>query len=505
MDPFVIVIFGASGDLTQRKLIPALFQLYKNEYLPEHFAVLGVSRTDFSDEKFREELFYDNKFIKKENTSDAQQRHFGERLFYLSIQTKEQSDYAKVKQRLRELDDSHQTGGNYLFYLSVPPFLYETIPNHLSHHDLNDQSRGWRRLIIEKPFGHDEASARELNRELCRHFAEKQIYRIDHYLGKETVQNLLVTRFANGIFEPIWNRHYIDHIQITSAEEEGVEKRGGYYDDSGALRDMVQNHLLQVMAHIAMEPPTTADAKSIRNEKVKLFESIRPITHEEVNEYVVRGQYTASDINGARLSAYREEEGIPNDSMTETYVALKCYVDNWRWADVPFFIRTGKRLPTKVTEVAVVFKSPPHHLFRNEEDVRNEVNKLIIRIQPDEGLALQFGMKVPGAGFKVKDVYMDFHYSDLTESYVPEAYERLIMDCLKGDATLYARGDAVEAAWRFVDPIVEAWQENGHIKLHGYPSGAWGPAAAASLFDNPVINWHNPCPQLVDNNQHQVL
>jgi len=505
MDPFVIVIFGASGDLTQRKLIPAIFQLYKTGYLPDNFAVLGISRTEFSDEDFRQSLFFDNKYVKKENADETSLTDFSSRLYYESIQTNEAADYGKVKARLQELDEQRQTGGNYLFYLSVPPFLYEKIPGYLAEHGLNEDADSWRRLIIEKPFGHDEDSARALNNRLCQFFEETQIFRIDHYLGKETVQNLLVTRFANGIFEPIWNRHYIDHIQITSAEDIGVEKRGGYYDDSGALRDMVQNHLLQVMAHIAMEPPTNADAKSIRNEKVKFFDSIRPIREKEVNKYVVRGQYMQSTVEGKSVPAYRQEEGIPEDSKTETYVALKAFVDNWRWADVPFYIRTGKRLPTKVTEVAVMFKSPPHHLFREEKGVRNEVNKLIIRIQPDEGLALQFGMKVPGAGFKVKDVYMDFHYSDLTNAYVPEAYERLIMDCLKGDATLYARGDAVEAAWRFVDPIVHAWKKDGHIKLHGYPAGSWGPSAAAALFEHPGVSWHNPCAELTPEEEFREL
>ncbi|MEL7124362.1 MAG: glucose-6-phosphate dehydrogenase, partial [Bacteroidota bacterium] len=319
-----------------------------------------------------------------------------------------------------------------------------------------------------------------------------------HYLGKETVQNLLVTRFANGIFEPLWNRNFIDHIEITAAEELGVEGRGGYYDTSGALRDMLQNHLLQVMAQIAMEPPTTADAKSIRGEKVKLFQSIRPITEDEVASYVVRGQYIASEINGEKVVGYRDEEGVPEDSKTETYVAIKLFIDNWRWAGVPFYIRTGKNLPTKVTEITIAFKAPPHTLFRNRKDITQAQNKMVIRIQPDEGLALNFGMKVPGSGFEVKNVNMDFHYSDLSNAYVPAAYERLLMDCIIGDATLYARGESVEAAWSFVDPIMKAWKNDPEIKLYGYPAGTWGPEQANMLFDTWPFSWRNPCPTLTD-------
>ncbi len=496
MDPLVVVIFGASGDLTRRKLIPSLFALYRNGFLPDHFAILGVSRTEYSDEAFREMAFDENEFLDTSGCSGEKVEAFAKSLFYEAIDTSKQEDYAQVRQRLKQLDASHGTEGNYLFYLSVPPFLYGKIPAFLHEHGLTSEDKGWRRVIIEKPFGHDEASARRLNEELCSYLDEDQIFRIDHYLGKETVQNMLVTRFANGIFEPLWNRNYIRHVEITSAEEIGVEKRGGYYDKSGALRDMVQNHLLQVLAHVAMEPPSFADAKYIRNEKMKLFEAIRPIPVEEVGRYVVRGQYIASEINGQTFNSYREEEGVPEDSETETFVALKCMVDNWRWADVPFYIRTGKRLPTKVTQVTVVFKQPPHHLFMAENGIKNEANKLIMRIQPDEGLALQFGMKVPGAGFKVKDVSMDFHYSDLTTSHVPEAYERLLMDCIKGDPTLYARGDSVEAAWRFIDPIVEAWHTLDDIPLHGYPSGTWGPQAADQLFGKSRIRWHNPCPSL---------
>lgn len=501
MDPQVFVIFGASGDLTQRKLIPALYELYKGNFLPKNFAVLGVSRTELSDDDFRKEAFLENPHLEGENKNED----FAKLLHYQAIDTLSAEDYKKVRERLSGIDENRQTGGNYIFYLSVPPSLYPKIPAFLADEGLNDNGAGWRRLIIEKPFGYDRSSARKLNEELQKYFHEDQIYRIDHYLGKETVQNLLVTRFANGIFEPLWNRNYIHHIEVTAAEDIGVEKRGGYYDKSGALRDMVQNHMLQVVAHMAMEPPITSDASSIRNEKLKLFQSIRPIGESEVDKFVIRGQYISAPINGEGVPGYRDEEGVDEDSTTETYVALKFFIDNWRWADVPFYIRTGKRLPTKATEVVVYFKSPPHHLFRSELDLMNMNNQLIIRIQPDEGLLLKFGMKVPGAGFKVKNVDMDFHYSDLTDADVPEAYERLILDVMKGDPTLYARGDSVEAAWDFVDPILNAWQNRPNIKLYGYPAGSWGPVVANKLIDGENVSWRNPCKNLTDSEDYRLL
>jgi glucose-6-phosphate 1-dehydrogenase len=495
MDPLVLVIFGASGDLAKRKLIPAIYQLYKGNHLPDCFAVLGVSRTDYSDEAFRDFIFSESDHLDHDGVSKEDQERFKQSLYYLPINTSESSDYAKVKERLAELDNSCSTEGNYLFYLSTPPFLYSVIPAHLAAYGLNDESNGWKRLVVEKPFGYDSASAAKLNSELQQHFEEDQIYRIDHYLGKETVQNLLVTRFANGIFEPLWNRNYISHIEITSAEKLGVGSRGGYYDKSGALRDMLQNHLLQIVAHVAMEPPISADARSIRNEKLKLFQSIRPIKEEEVSKYVIRGQYTRSVIRGEEVPGYRDAEGVPEESKTETYVAMKFFIDNWRWAGVPFFVRTGKRLPTKVTEVVINFKSPPHSPFAGEAGMVHKNNQLIMRIQPNEGLAMRFGMKVPGAGFKVKDVQMDFHYSELTHDHIPEAYERLLLDGIKGDATLYARGDSVEAAWAFVDPIIKAWENDPSIKLFGYPAGTWGPNVADEMMEGD-FTWRNPCKNL---------
>lgn len=505
MDGVIFVIFGASGDLAVRKLIPAIFALHQGKYLPENFAVLGVSRSDYSDDAFRKKVFYDSQFINLEGHSKEDQKDFAERLSYTAIQTSETADYAKVKKQLAKIDKQFNIGGNYIFYLSTPPFLYEVIPACLAAHGLNEEKDGWRRLVIEKPFGYNLETAINLNRDIKQYFNEDQIYRIDHYLGKETVQNLLVTRFANGIFEPLWNRNYIQHVQITNAENLTVEGRGGYYDKSGALRDMFQNHLMQIIAHLAMEPPISADANAIRNEKLKLLKSIRPIKEEDVSSQVIRGQYTKSTIGKEKVTGYRQEEGVPKDSRTATFVALKFFIDNWRWAGVPFYVRSGKALPTKVTEVVITFKDPPHALFRREEMVYNDNNQLIIRIQPDEGLLLKFGMKVPGAGFEVKDVGMDFHYSDLTDAHVPAAYERLLLDVIKGDATLYARGDSVEEAWRFVEPILNAWENNPKIKVYGYPAGTWGPMVVSKLIESDDGTWRNPCSDLTTDGSFQEL
>ncbi|MEM9921261.1 MAG: glucose-6-phosphate dehydrogenase [Bacteroidota bacterium] len=505
MDGVIFVIFGASGDLAVRKLIPAIFDLHLGGFLPKNFAILGVSRSEFSDAAFREKIFYDSEFIKLKDSTKGDHQDFVDRLSYLPIQTAVSEEYVKVKERLEVLDAEFEIGGNYIFYLSTPPFLYKTIPACLAAQGLNKEDQGWRRLVIEKPFGYDLETAIALNNDLRQYFDEDQIYRIDHYLGKETVQNLLVTRFANGIFEPLWNRNYIEHVQITNAENLTVGSRGGYYDKSGALRDMFQNHLMQIIAHLAMEPPISADANAIRNEKLKLLQSIRPLREEDISRQVIRGQYTASSINGDRMNGYREEEGVPNDSKTETFVALKFFIDNWRWAGVPFYVRSGKALPTKVTEAVITFKDPPQALFRKEEMVYNDNNQLIIRIQPNEGMLLKFGMKVPGSGFEVKDVGMEFHYSDLTNAHVPTAYERLLLDVIKGDATLYARGDSVEEAWRFVEPILDSWANNPKIKVYGYPAGSWGPTVVSKLIESDDVTWRNPCSELTTEGSYSEL
>ena len=483
----ILVIFGASGDLTKRKLIPALFELYKQKMIPENFAVLGASRTELSDEEFRNRA---DEFIENHESLDL----FKSKLFYQSVQTENAKDLIPLKNRLEEISKSQGIEPNYIFYLSTPPSLYSVIPKHLFENDLSKSNHYFRRLIVEKPFGTSLKTAQELNKELTNYFSEDQIYRIDHYLGKETVQNMLVTRFSNGIFEPLWNRRYIERIEITAAESLGVEERGGYYDHSGALRDMIQNHLLQVTGFVAMEPPVVIEADAIRNEILKVFQSLRVMREHEVPMNVIRGQYTSSKISGKTVPGYREEKGVDHLSRTETFVAMKFFVDNWRWAGVPFLVRTGKKLPTRVTEIVITFKKVPHHLFGTSEEQGH--NQLIIRIQPDEGILLKFGMKTPGAGFKVQNVNMDFHYTDLADTKVPSAYERLLHDCMIGDATLYARGDAVEKAWEFVQPIINAWDSNPDIPIYGYPAGTWGPEEAERLVVHG--NWRYPCKNLTN-------
>ena len=504
--PLILAIFGASGDLAKRKLIPAVFDLYLRDYLPDNFVILGISRSKLSDDDFRARVLEENEFLDLSNVPDDVKNSFAKKLFYQPIDTNSLEDYGMVKDRLEKLDAEFATAGNVIFYLSTPPVLYGKIPKFLAHHGINQQEGCYRRLVIEKPFGYDLASARSLNINLKEHFDEDEIYRIDHYLGKETVQNLLVTRFANGVFEPLWNRNYIHHVEITNAENIGVGSRGGYYDESGALRDMFQNHLMQVVAHVAMEPPISPDANSIRKEKSKLFESLRPIAESDVSKYTIRGQYMASNMQGEMVNGYRQEEGVPSESKTETFAAVEFYIDNWRWSGVPFYARTGKRLPTKVTEVCITFKQPPHTLFQRRKEVfDNDHNKLVIRIQPDEGLLLYFGMKVPGEGFHVKDVGMDFHYSELAESDVPEAYERLLLDCMRGDATLYAHGDSVEYSWEFVEPILNAWKNDSSIPVYGYPSGSWGPEVADKMIQPDHLKWRNPCRRLTDDTSYCEL
>lgn len=494
-----LVIFGASGDLTYRKLIPAVFDLYKQNSLPQNFAVLGVARSPFTDDTFREKMKEGiRQFALAKNTSDEELNTFCQKLYYLSINTDDGNEYSKLKERLIELDKNDNTSGNYIFYLSTPPTLYPLVPKFLAQQGLNGQENGFRRIIIEKPFGTNLKSAIDLNASLREDYGEDQIYRIDHYLGKETVQNMLVTRFANSIYEPLWNRNYIHHVEITAAESIGVENRGSYYDHSGALRDMVQNHLLQLVALVAMEPPMTIDSDSIRNEKLKVFQAIRPLSNDDLFKNVIRGQYTAANIRGKYAKGYREEKDVAAESRTETYVAMKLFIDNWRWGDVPFYIRTGKRLPTRVSEVVIHFKPVPQRLFTQTTDLRNDDNQLVIRIQPDEGIILKTKMKVPGVGYQVKNVNMEFHYSNLQDTYLPEAYERLLLDCMIGDSTLYIRGDALEATWKFVQPLINFWDNNPDAPLHGYPAGTWGPDCADDLIEEKNITWRYPCKNLSD-------
>jgi glucose-6-phosphate 1-dehydrogenase len=497
----ILVIFGASGDLTRRKLIPALFDLKIKHLLPKHFVILGVSRSKLSDDDFRDKMKHAlQEFAPEHNNKSRQINEFIGTLHYTSVNTSDKADYKNVRKRLESLDKQFHTDNNIIFYLSTPPSLYEIIPEYLAAVGLNktENTDSFRRLIVEKPFGTDLKSGRNLNKNLLQYFRENEIYRIDHYLGKETVQNIMVTRFSNGIFEPLWNRNYINHVEVTAAESIGVENRGGYYDESGALRDMVQNHLLQLVALVAMEPPTVVESHAIRNETLKVFQALRPFRGSDIQKNVVRGQYVSSKIRGHKVSGYREEEGVDKNSRTETFVAMKFFIDSWRWGGVPFYVRTGKRLPTRASEIVISFKKTPHSLFLHNDNIKCSNNQLVVRIQPDEGIMLKFDMKVPGAGFQVQTVNMDFHYKDLKENNLPSAYERLLLDCMQGDTTLYARGDAVEAAWNFVQPVIDEWNNNASFPLHGYPAGTWGPEQAEHLFDNPGFQWRYPCKNLVD-------
>lgn len=502
----ILIIFGASGDLTARKLIPALFNLHLTNNLPEHFVVLGAARHDMTDSEFRKRVVFESAFLKKakENASEEQIKAFANMLFYEDLGEDYTSPYVRLEKRISDLNNKYKTDGNYIFYLSTPPTIYEAIASNLADQGLNTEEDGWRRLIVEKPFGYNLETARELNKGLHKYFQEEQIYRIDHYLGKETVQNLLVTRFSNSIFEPLWNRNYIRHVEITNAESVGVEKRGGYYDKSGALRDMFQNHLLQIVSLVVMEPPISDAAEEIRNEKVKALKSLRIMKdHETLYENTIRGQYVSAVIDGKKVKGYREEEGVDPNSTTETYAAIKFFVDNWRWQDVPFYVRTAKRMPTKVTEVVIHFKTPHHQIFQDSSAYDMD-NRLIIRIQPDEGILIKVGVKVPGQGFKVERANLDFYYSSLAETHIMEAYERLLLDAMQGDATLYARADEVEAAWEFVDPILDYWKNGKDVVTHGYAAGVWGPKNADDLIDGLGM-WRNPGPNLADDPGYCVI
>lgn len=499
-EPHILVIFGASGDLAKRKLIPALYELHTQALLPEKLAVLGVSRTELTDSGFREKM---KEFLPVLPNNQQDIESFLEHLYYQPLSTSDSIEYPILKERLHNLCMELSIPENYIYYLSTPPNLYQIIPESLAKVGLNNSFKGFKRLIIEKPFGTDLKSAQELNKNLLHYFDEDQLYRIDHYLGKETVQNMLVTRFSNGIFEPIWNRNFIHHVEITSAETLGVEDRGGYYDHSGAMRDMVQNHLMQLVGLVAMEPPVVIEADAIRNETLKVFQSLRALKESEIAKNVIRGQYIGSSHSKNPVNGYREEFSVDPLSKTETYLAMKFYIDNFRWAGVPFYIRTGKKLPARVTEVVIHFKNTPHHLFGNSDTADAMNNQLVLRIQPDEGILLKIGMKVPGAGFHVQTVNMDFHYSQLSDVYLPSAYGRLLLDCMQGDATLYSRGDAVEKAWEFVQPILDAWKNNPDIPVYGYPAGTWGPEIVDDLMQEG--QWRYPCKNLSHDGEYCEL
>jgi glucose-6-phosphate 1-dehydrogenase len=490
----ILVIFGSNGDLAKRKLLPAIFQLYLDNLLPERFAVVGAGSQEKTEEINRDDVRNSMLEFAKAGVAENPQKleDFLTHVYYQKVGNQTEEDFGKLKKYIDKLSKKLDVPQNIIYYFSIPPFLYEVVAANLVKYGLNTEENGWKRIIVEKPFGYSYDTAIDLDKKLRSGFNEDQIYRIDHYLGKETVQNIMVTRFSNGFFEPIWNRKYVDRVEITAAERIGVGDRGGYYDTSGAMRDMIQNHLLQVLAVVAMEPPAIFDSESIRNESVKVLQALRPIKTSEINENVVRGQYIETLVDDKIQKGYRQEKGVAPSSKTETFVAMRVFVDNWRWGDVPFYIRTGKQLPDRVTEVVIHLKPAPHQLFK-QRCVAQSTNMIILRIHPDAGVAVDFGMKIPGAGYKVQNVNMAFHYSDLASNKISEAYERLLLDCMIGDSTLYARADAVKASWKFVDPILQAWKShNSEIPLYFYECNTWGPKEANALFGNKELKWRAP-------------
>src|SRR5882757_7875698 len=488
--PCTIVIFGATGDLTHRKLVPALYNLAADGDLPPAVEIVGFARREKSDEEFRRDLEQSTRQFSRQAVRDEIWKNFAQSIFYHQSEFEDEAGYKSLAKRLDEIDKNHGTRGNRLFYFAAAPDQFEPILKHLKAAGLNETCKGsWARVIVEKPFGSDLASARELNRIIHNSFSEEQTYRIDHFLGKETAQNILVLRFANAIFAPLWNTHYVDHVEITAAETLGVENRAGYYEHAGALRDMVQNHLLQLLCLVAMEPPTDLSADSIRDEKVKVVRSLRRYRADEIAKLVVRGQYTRGAINGESVPGYREEEKVDPKSETETYVALRLHIDDWRWSEVPIYLRVGKRLPKSATEISVHFKKAPMVLF-NRDSTEHDQNVLVIRIQPDEGISLRMMAKIPGTSLRIEPVKMDFHYGTSFGKASPEAYERLLLDAMSGDATLFARRDEVEEAWAFIDPIEDAWHKNETPPpLCTYPSGSWGPKEADDLLERDGRTW----------------
>ena len=486
-----LVIFGASGDLTTRKLLPALWDLAKEGNLPR-LAIVGASRSPLADDKFRDKIREGiQKYSRSKSFDEDTWKAFSQAIYYQPVSYDDTTTFHALRERVEKIEAERGLPGNRLFYLSTPPRVFGPIVHGLGEANLvPDREDPYARVVIEKPFGTDLASAVALNKDIKEVLSERQIYRIDHYLGKETVQNLLVFRFANGIFEPLWNSRYVDHVQITGAETLGVEGRGGYFDKSGILRDMVQNHLFQVLALAAMEPPVSFEAKAVRDEKTKVIQALRPIDPDNIEQRVVRGQYAAGSVLGKSVPGYRQEEGVDSSTPTETYVALELYIDNWRWAGVPFYLRSAKRMPKKVTEVAIHFKRAPHRLF-GSDGLGMEGNVLAIRIQPDEGITLRLGSKVPGQRIEIAPVNMEFRYASSFGVEAPEAYERLLLDALSGDGTLFTRGDEVEASWSFITPIHEAWASRG-IEPELYEAGSWGPAKADGLLARAGRSWRRP-------------
>ncbi|WP_020677796.1 glucose-6-phosphate dehydrogenase [Geopsychrobacter electrodiphilus] len=490
--PTVFVIFGASGDLAWRKLIPALYNLYLDDELPKRLAILGIGRKAISDEEFRAHLRDGvDQFSRRGKTEKKSWDEFAAHLNYLAGDLAEKQTGTALAEQLRQFDQTWGLEANRIFYLAIPPALAETVAGQLARLELCKDCRR-DRLVVEKPFGHDLASARALDLTLTGMFSENQIYRIDHYLGKETVQNLLAFRFANALFEPIWDRRYIDHVQITVAETVGVGSRGGYYEHAGALRDMVQNHLLQILCLIAMESPVSFDADEIRNKKVDVLRAIHPIKPDKVHQYAVRGQYGKGQIGTQKTPGYRQEEGVAPDSSTETFAALRLFIDNWRWQGVPFYLRTGKCLADKVSQVSILFRPVPHQSFPASAVENWQPNRLVIRIQPEEGITLRIQAKQPGTRMVLAPVDMQFCYSDAFNTTAPEAYETLLLDVMRGDATLFMRADQVEKAWEVIAPVLESWTSVPAGDFPDYRPGSWGPEAAAALLTQDGRNWFEP-------------
>ena len=485
--PCVMVIFGAAGDLTRRKLVPALYNLAKENLLSTNFAVIGVSVDELNNEAFRDQV---TQFLDKEDHAAEMWRWFMERLQYERGEFANQNTYECLAARLRALDAQFGTGGNYLFYLATAPKFFADIVQHLGRQGLVREENGqWRRVIIEKPFGHDLESAKRLNAEIQSALSEQQIYRIDHYLGKETVQNLLVFRFSNSIFEPLWNSRYIDHVQITNAETVGVERRGGYFDNVGTMRDMVPNHIMQLISLTAMEPPGSFKSEAVRDEQAKVLHAMKPFQPDEVLHNAVRGQYGDGSFGDSAAPAYRSEPGVAAGSRTETFVAMKFAIDNWRWAGIPFYVRTGKRLAERHTEVTIQFKKTPLQIFQDTAGHKLRTNQLVIQIQPEEGMMLSFGAKIPGSTVRVGSVDMSCEYAKYFKTEPKTGYEVLLYDCMIGDPTLFQRADMVEAGWSVVDPVLDVWRAVSPRKFPNYAAGTWGPKESDDLLDNDGRKW----------------
>jgi glucose-6-phosphate 1-dehydrogenase len=492
-DPCIMVIFGAAGDLTRRKLLPALYNLAKAQLLSREFAILGIAHSAMSTDDFRKKLSEDLRRYAGSDIDPDIWEWFARRIYYITAEFDDKNLYSQLKTTLEKLDKDHATRGNYFFYLATAPSFFGPVVEQLAAAELMNENNGhgWRRVIIEKPFGHDLDSAKALNQQLLKFADEKQIYRIDHYLGKETVQNILAFRFANGIFEPIWNRRYIDHVQITVAETVGVESRGSYYDTAGALRDMVPNHIMQLISLTSMEPPISFRADAVRDEQAKILHAIQPLSSEEVLSRSVRGQYGPGMEDSRRVSGYRHEPDVPPDSRIETFVAMKLAIDNWRWADVPFYLRTGKCLAAQTTQIVIQFRRAPFVLFRDTPVENLMPNQLVLHIQPEEGISLQFAAKVPGPIMSLGAVDMNFKYADYFGTQPSTGYERLLHDCMIGDATLFQRADMVEAGWCVVSPALDVWKALPPRNFPNYPAGSWGPREADELLERDGRHWRN--------------